>query len=511
MIDRLPSYAVLIPARKRIVINLVAFIATLFLTFYNQLVCPFLDSLSFVEEFRNLAVVFVFQIVVREVALYLVRPAGGSEALNKRYYRILVLSWIAAGVAAAVLHEFFYININPDGVYQTFPWRSDYPWHSHLKVLSGYWFLGGGLITQLELTIGEKEIRKYIEKNEGTPDYFDERISTRITWGNFFYAFVPSITLLIMVVRYSAQEMLIPLGVAAEIAYIGTVFIAVALAAAVLYGRMLREDTARIVDMLKTIGEGDFTKRLYPTRQDELGKIASGINRMAEGLVQRERIKESFGYFVSPEIAEKFISQYSKGKDMRNRGERRKVAVLMCDIRNFSSISEKLDPSIVTAMLNNYFDHMVAAIRKHGGIVDKFIGDAVMAVFGLLEDDENPTASAVEAALEMRSALRAANLAGRERGYPAINNGIGIHYGDVIASYLGSTDRIEFTVIGSTVNTAARLEAHAKKPNPPIIISKRAAVEIKGYFGVSEVGEGELKGIGVQKLYTIRSRKKRRG
>ncbi len=173
------------------------------------------------------------------------------------------------------------------------------------------------------------------------PDYFNDRISKRITWGNFFYAFVPSITLLIMVIRYSVQEKLIPLGITAEISYIAVVFIAVALFAAFLYGKMLREDTSKIVDTVKGIGEGDFYKRLYPSRQDELGKIASGINKMAEGLAQRERIKESFGFFVSPVIAEKFVNQYSEGKDMRSFGEKKKVAVLMCDIRNFTGISEK--------------------------------------------------------------------------------------------------------------------------------------------------------------------------
>ena len=507
MNNKLPLYSYIIPLNKRIIINLIAFISTAFLTFYNQLVCPFLESLPFAEEFRNLALVFIIQIVFREVAMRTLRPEKCPAAVNRRYYRIMIYSWILAGAAATAIHEILYMNYDPAGSFQTIPWVSDYPWHSHLKVLSGYWFLGGGLLAQLELTLGEKYIRRFIEDRGFTPDFFNDRISKRITWGNFFYAFVPSITLLIMVIRYSFQEHLIPPGIALEISYIGIVFITVAILSAVFYGKMLRDDTFKIVDAVTGIGEGDFSRRLYPSRQDELGKIAAGINKMAEGLLLRERIKESFGFFVSPAIAEKFVNQYSKGKDMRISGERKDVAVLMCDIRNFSAISEKMDPPDVASMLNNYFDHMVKAVQKHGGIVDKFIGDAVMAVFGLLEEDNNPSVSAVNAALEMRNALKKSNMVSVKTGSPALNNGIGIHFGEVIASYLGSSDRLEFTVIGSTVNTAARLESQAKKPNPPLIISSAVAEKIKNRFGVAEVGEADLKGIGIQKLYTVRTRK----
>ncbi len=131
-----------------------------------------------------------------------------------------------------------------------------------------------------------------------------------------------------------------------------------------------------------------------------------------------------------------------------------------------------------------------------------------MAVFGLLEEDENPASDAVEAALEMRKALNLSNIKGKEQGWPSLNNGIGIHFGDVIASYLGSSNRLEFTVIGSTVNTAARLESQAKSPNPPVILSRAAAVKVQKIFGVSEIGEADLKGIGRQKLYTVKTRKK---
>ncbi len=497
------TFSNILSVKQRYSIFAISFVSTIFLTFYTQLVCPFLDSLPFMESFRNLLIVFFFQLLLREGLLYFTKVNWEISSMGKSLYRSLVYSWIISGIFAMILHEFLYNNINPNVVTFSRPWPSDYPWHSHLKVLSGYWFLGAGLLAQLELTLGEGFIRQFIQKNIGNKLYYFERIASRITLGNFFYAFVPSVAVLIMVIRYAIQDKIIPLGITLEIAYIGAIFIGTAVWAAFLYGRVLREDTRKIVEAIQQIGDGDFNVALIPTRQDELGQVAGGVNKMAAGLIQRERIKESFGYFVSPEIAEKFVSQYSEGRDMRNQGERRTVAVLMCDIRNFSSISDTMDPTDVAQMLNNYFDHMVHAIEANGGLVDKFIGDAIMAVFGLLDTEHNHALQAANAAIAMRSALKDANHQNQEQGLPILEHGIGIHYGEIIASYLGSSRRLEFTVIGSTVNIAARLESQAKKPNPPIIISEAMAHQIKHHHGILSGGSVELKGVGKQRLFSI--------
>ena len=492
------------PFKARYRLYAVSLLSTVFLTFYNQLVCPFLESRPFVEIMTNLVYVFIFQTALREVLFRTVKLDGSVNSLTRRFYRMIVLSWIITGLAAVGYHEFYYIDIYPNRVAFPHLWPTDYPWHSHLKVLSGYWFLGAGLLSQLELSLGERSIRSYVSAHPERHYGFTDRIANRITWGNFNYAFVPSVAVLIMVVRYAIQDRIIPVAITAEISYIGVVFVGTAIWAAVLYGRVLKEDTTRIVDAVQRIGTGDFDVRLLPTRQDELGRVAAGINEMADGLKQRERIRESFGHFVSPQVAERFISQYAQGKDMRSTGDRKTVAVLMCDLRNFSGISESMDPSDVARMLNTYFDHMVKAIESHGGLVDKFIGDAVMAVFGLLDDEEYPAHSAVRAALEIRTALEAANRENQAQGLPQLDNGIGIHFGEVIASYLGSSNRLEFTVIGSTVNIAARLEALAKPPNPPVIISEDVADRIKDSYTVFGGKLTKLKGVGEKKVYSIK-------
>lgn len=478
--------------------------STVFLTFYNQLICPFMQSRPFREILFNLLFIFLFQTLLREILFRTVTIGGNVSSLSGRFYRTIVLSWIVTGLVAMGYFEFYYIDIFPDRVAYAHLWPTDFPWHSQLKVLSGYWFLGAGLLSQLELSVGERSIRDYVSKHADRDFRFSDRIANRITWGNFNYAFVPSLAILIMVVRYAIQDRIIPVSITAEIAFIGVVFVGTAIGAALLYGRALKEDTARIVDAVQRIGTGDFDVRLVPTRQDELGRVAAGINEMADGLNQRERIRESFGHFVPPQVAERFISQYAEGKDMRSAGDRKAVAVLMCDLRNFSGISETMDPSDVARMLNTYFDHVVKAIEAHGGMVDKFIGDAVMAVFGLLEEEEHPARAAVRAAVEIRSALEAANAENQARGLPRLDNGIGIHYGDVIASYLGSSNRLEFTVVGSTVNIAARLESLAKSPNPPLIISEDVADIVKDSFTVFGGKLTTLKGVGEKKVYSIR-------
>jgi adenylate cyclase len=496
----------IIPFHRRMAINSFALISTVFLTFYNQLVCPFLESRPFYEELLNLLVIYVLMVIMREVMFRLFSLDLDKPDVSRCLMRLYAFSWLAGGVMAMGLHEILYHNFDPSQVLFHLPWPSDYPWHSHLKVLSGFWFLGAGLITQLELIVSEGLVRDYLIHNEKSPANFSEYISNRITYGNFFYTFVPSAAMLIMVLRYALQDKLIQLAIAAEIAYIGSFFVLVALVAARMYGRRLKKDTTIIIEALTKIGEGDFETRLWPARQDELGLISARINEMTHGLFQREKLKESFGHFVSPEIADRIMTEFDKGQDMRSQGEKKMVAVLMCDIRNFSSLSETMEPSEIALMLNEYFDHMVGAIRSCGGVVDKFIGDAIMAVFGLTGDDPNPSLSAVKAAVTIRKELKLFNVKRRESGKPPLDNGVGVHFGEVVASFLGSSERLEYTVIGSTVNVATRLESQAKKPNPPIIFSQAVVDNVKNRVNCVKIGSEELKGVGIQSLFSLKSK-----
>ncbi len=332
MKNQVLTFSRIITVRQRVLIYSISLISTLFLTFYAQLVCPFLESLPFLEQFRNLLLVFIFQIILREILFHNVSANLEVSAISSRFFRLLIISWIASGLAAMGLHEVLYHNYNPDSLFQTFPWPSDVPWHSQLKLISGYWFPGAGLLSQLELTIAEKFISSYVKKNHTVFSDFSEHIPLRITWGNFFYTFVPSISLLIIIIRYAFQEHIIPWGVTLEVAYIGIIFIGTAIAAAVLYGKMLREDTLQLIDAIEKIGKGGFSVHIWPSRQDELGRGTGGINEMAKGLMLRERIKESFGHFVSQEIAKKIYGAVYKGQG--HEGPRREKNGCCSDMRH---------------------------------------------------------------------------------------------------------------------------------------------------------------------------------
>ncbi len=204
----------------------------------------------------------------------------------------------------------------------------------------------------------------------------------------------------------------------------------------------------------------------YITKPINPDLVRARVKNHLELKQSRDFLRHVFGQFVSAEVRDKIISE-------KNRlvGERKEVAVLFSDIRNFTAYSEANEPEQIVTQLNEYFERMVTCISAEGGTVDKFFGDAVMAVFGGLVDLENPCDSALSAALAMRAALARANAAWAAEGLPAFENGIGLHFGPVLQGTIGSSARKEFTIIGDTVNLAARLEALTKEYDEFILCS----------------------------------------
>ncbi len=202
-----------------------------------------------------------------------------------------------------------------------------------------------------------------------------------------------------------------------------------------------------------------------------VGTLATSARRLVLRAVREERekagISRLFGQYVSEDIKDRILRD-----DAELGSERKHVVVLFSDLRGFSSYAESADPLELVAHLNEYFDRMVDCVSRNGGTIDKFIGDAIMAVFGGLTDLDNPAAAALRAALEMRSELDALNARWRQQGRAELANGVGIHAGDVVMGSIGSAARKEFTVIGDAVNTAARLESASKELAYPVIVSR---------------------------------------
>jgi class 3 adenylate cyclase len=190
------------------------------------------------------------------------------------------------------------------------------------------------------------------------------------------------------------------------------------------------------------------------------------IVRILSEVNEKQSISKLFGKFVSEEVKEKILREKTGVA-----GEIRTIAVLFSDIRSFTSFSESRGPAQVVSHLNRYFNRMVECITSHGGVVDKFIGDAIMAYFGGVTPLESPCDSALEAAFAMRTALTELNREWRERGEPEFENGIGIHYGEALLGIIGSDERMEFTVIGDTVNLASRTEGLTKEYGTPVLIT----------------------------------------
>jgi adenylate cyclase len=213
---------------------------------------------------------------------------------------------------------------------------------------------------------------------------------------------------------------------------------------------------------------------------DEVGQLKGHFNLMLDGLHEHERVKDMFGRYVSVEIAEKIIKSGNVNLD----GEEIEATVLFSDIRGFTSLSESLPPAEVVRFLNLYLSHITPPIMAHGGVINKFIGDAVMAIFSPVFGLEKHVEPAVRAALDMRAALADFNRTGE---FPPVGFGVGLHTGRLVAGNVGTVDRREYTVLGDVVNVASRIESQTKEKSTDILVSADvlAGLERSSFAGIN--------------------------
>lgn len=213
--------------------------------------------------------------------------------------------------------------------------------------------------------------------------------------------------------------------------------------------------------------------------------------------VEVGRLRSTLSKFIPSEIIDNLVQEDSQSVLLAN--ETRRVAILFCDIRDFTAFCEDSQPEHVVAFLNSYFTTMVNIIKKHGGSIDKFIGDAIMAIFGAPVSYEDNERRAVEAALEMRRAFPQMQGYGRQFLHvPLIEYGIGIHCGDVIVGNIGCTDKTNYTVIGDSVNIAFRLEGITKAYRVPVIISQTVRDVLGDEFHCHQLDTVNVKGKSVK-------------
>jgi class 3 adenylate cyclase len=192
------------------------------------------------------------------------------------------------------------------------------------------------------------------------------------------------------------------------------------------------------------------------------------VTQGADAALDGERVRARLGAYLSEEIAEAAMA----GERIEMGGARQDVAVLFSDLRGFTSYAEHLEPAALVAQINDYFEVMVAEIVREGGVVDKYIGDAIMAVFGAPRSSPDAAARALRAAQGMSRALEAHNAARAAKGLPPLKHGIGVHFGPVIAGNIGTQTRTQYTVIGDAVNLGSRLESATKELGVELLVSR---------------------------------------
>ncbi len=521
-------FRTVVGGNTRIIIYAINVLTALFLTIYSQIIG--IGNVAFSEELRNMVFSIIGVVFIRELFFLLPLLGKGEKTSARRAYVLSVFSWILGGGIAIGIQYALY--------------RNDFSVYNIFSTLLEYWIIGGGLIAQLEYGVYEHKLEVLPVKSRDGKVFLGS-LTRRFLESTIIFISISVLTMLLVVYHASLNNGVVSTIVIKELMYMGVVFLIVGLSITLLFGLSFVKNARIIIKALAALKEGKLDVEIDSTRLDELGKISSCVHAVIQELNKMKKqmqevfqklgnppeiaqyINEecysclsfgvvagstgseegrqysclSYGRFADKSMTREFNKMNTKSDLME--GEERNIAILMCDIRGFTRLSSTMTPQEITSMLNRYFSEMVMVIQEEGGLVDKFIGDAIMAVFGLVGDKDSCIQS-VRAALGMRAVLAMLNeQIGKEGKYQEINNGIGVHYGNVVAGYIGSKERLEYTVIGSAVNIASRLCDIARPPRPPIVVSEKIAQVVQGIFNISVIGNANIKGIGDTKLFTV--------
>ncbi len=222
----------------------------------------------------------------------------------------------------------------------------------------------------------------------------------------------------------------------------------------VLLGRRLSQPIYRLMDASRAIDEGRYHYRIQERRNDEIGQLMVSFNAMAAGLLRKAQVESAFSRFMSPTVAREVLSNL---ETVALSSKKVVASALFADIVGFTSISENLEPHAVATMLNEYFNYFSRGAEKYHGHIDKFMGDCAMVLFGVPEQDEDHCFHAIACALLFQRVIQRVNQSREERGLFPVQFRIGLNCGDMVAGNIGSHERMEYTVIGDSVNLASRL------------------------------------------------------
>jgi len=254
--------------------------------------------------------------------------------------------------------------------------------------------------------------------------------------------------------------------VAVAVIFLAAVALTVGFAATLFAARSIADPVASVRTGLASVEEGDFDVEVEVDDGSEVGLLGAGFNRMAEGLRERERLRDLFGRHVGREVARAALTD-----DPELGGEEREVAALFIDLVGSTALAAERPPAAVVTILNEFFAVVVDVVESHGGLVNKFEGDAALCVFGAPVERACPAADALVAARELRARVA--------QDVADVDFGVGVSAGRAVAGNVGAEERFEYTVIGDPINEAARLSDLAKR-RPERLLASEAAVRRAG-------------------------------
>jgi len=281
--------------------------------------------------------------------------------------------------------------------------------------------------------------------------------------------------------------------------FITVVLICAGVGISLALSRMISRPAEELSSAMDKVRSGDLSAVVESRSRDELGHLAESFNYMVDGLKEGAWIKNTFSKYISRQVADKILSEKS---EFDFGGEIKRVSVMFCDIRGFTTLSEKMSPRDIVSLLNEYFSDIIHIVFKYDGMLDKFVGDQIMAVFGAPIHQDDDELRAVRAAMEIQHAVHGTNARRAEAGLPVISMGIGINTGEAVAGNIGSEERTSYTVIGDNVNLAQRIESLSKEGQ--ILVSEETYRAVEQFVDADCLGETKVKGKEVPiNLYSV--------
>lgn len=261
--------------------------------------------------------------------------------------------------------------------------------------------------------------------------------------------------------------------------------------AAVFISKLLSRPVEQLVEGTQEIAQGNYQFRFKDRRKDELGQLMLALNTMSEGLSKKEKVEQTFSRYVSPNVACTLMDDMDKNQ---LGGSHVEATVLFADISGFTSLSEQLEPAAINSLLNDYFTLIDQVAGKHSGHIDKYIGDCAMILFGAPFQDAEHGLHGVQCGVEIQQVIRDYNLLRQKQGMITVDFCVGINSGVMLAGNMGSERRMEYTVIGNSVNLASRLSSVATAGQVLVTREQHDSLMLANQYNTRRVQTIKLRG-----------------